>query len=57
MGTQLAGFNLTIGQNGLSYQGVMCDCDLLATALSRSDARPRYNIPSVRGSHSDSSGT
>ena len=53
MGTHLTVFNLTIGQNGLSYQDVMCDCDLLATAFAPS---PRYNMPSTRGSHSDSSG-
>ena len=56
MGTRPTGFNLTIGQNGLSYQDVMCVNDLFAIHFARFDHALRYSIPSARGSHSDRSG-
>jgi hypothetical protein len=51
-----AGFNLTIGQNAFSYQDVMCFLRL-RSARNRRNFAEIYNMPSTRGSHSDSSGT
>ena len=55
MGACPAPFNLQIGQNGLSYEDVMCVNGLFAIAFLLHILR--YNMPSARGSHSDSSGT
>jgi hypothetical protein len=56
MGARLAAFNLTIGQNVLPYQDVMC-LSRLRGGRNRRNFDEIYNIPSARGSHSDSSGT
>jgi hypothetical protein len=56
MGTRPTGFNLTIGQNGLSYQDVMCLSRLQLARNRRNFDANRQSMPSARGSHSEISG-
>ncbi len=53
MGPRRAAINLTMGKNALPYQDVMS----MNPAQTRFAFAARYNIPSMRGSHSEISGT